>query len=135
MVRFVASVVGVGVESADMLVQEVLSSDLRDRRAVVRYTGLTCSPDESAAKRREKGLAKAGNAGVRRSLIQFAWRSLMFQKESALAQWNRARTDDVKGMRKTVMIVALARKLLIALWRVVTAGEVPERVRPRPVET
>lgn len=134
MVRLVASIVGVGVETADMLVQEVLSRDLRDRRAVARYAGLTGSPDESGSKRREKGLAKAGNARVRRGLIQLAWRFLMFQKESALAQWYRARTDGVKGVRKTIMIVALARKLLIALWRMVTTGEVPEGVRLRPVE-
>jgi transposase len=133
MVRLVASIVGVGVETADMLVQEVLSRDLRDRRAVARYAGLTGSPDESGSKRREKGLAKAGNARVRRGLIQFAWRFLMFQKDSALAKWYRARTDGGKGVRKTVMIVALARKLLIALWRMVTTGEVPEGVRLRPV--
>jgi transposase len=134
MVRLVASIVGVGVQTADMLVQEVLSRDLRDRRAVARYAGLTGSPDESGSKRREKGLAKAGNARVRRGLIQLAWRFLMFQKDSALAQWYRARTDGVKGVRKTIMIVALARKLLIALWRMVTTGEVPEGVRLRPVE-
>jgi transposase len=134
MVRLVASIVGVGIETADMLVQEVLSRDLRDRRAVARYAGLTGSPDESGSKRREKGLAKAGNARVRRGLIQLAWRFLMFQKDSALAQWYRARTDGVKGARKTIMIVALARKLLIALWRMVTTGEVPEGVRLRPIE-
>ncbi len=135
MVRLVASIVGVGVETADMLVREVLSRDLRDRRAVARYAGLTGSPDESGSKRREKGLAKAGNARVRRGLIQLAWRFLLFQKDSALAQWYRARTDGVKGVRKTVMIVGLARKLLISLWRMVTTGEVPEGVRLRPVET
>jgi transposase len=134
MVRLVASIVGVGVETADMLVQEVLSRDLRDRRAVARYAGLTGAPDESGSKRREKGLAKAGNARVRRGLIQLAWRFLMFQKESALAQWYRMRTEGVKGARKTTMIIALARKLLIALWRMVTTGEVPEGVRLRPGE-
>ena len=134
MVRLVASIVGVGVETADMLVREVLSRDLRDRRAVARYAGLTGSPDESGSKRREKGLARAGNARVRRGLIQLAWRFLGFQKDSALTQWYRARTDGVKGASKTKMIVALARKLLIALWRMVTTGEVPERVRLRPVE-
>jgi transposase len=86
MVRLLASIVGVGVETADMLVQEALSRNLRDRRAVARYAGLTGAPDESGAKRREKGLAKAGNARVRRGMIQLAWRFLTFQKESALAQ-------------------------------------------------
>src|SRR3954452_17881580 len=61
MIRLLARVVGVGIETADMLVQEVLSRNLRDRRAVARYAGLTGAPDESGAKRREKGLAKAGN--------------------------------------------------------------------------
>ena len=66
MVRLLARVIGVGVETADMLVQEVLSRNLRDRRAVARYGGLTGSPDESGKKRREKGLARSGNARVRR---------------------------------------------------------------------
>jgi len=68
MVRLLASVVGVGVETADMLVQEVLSRNLRDRRAVARYAGLTGSPDESGSKRREKGLAKSG-----RLARKFTW--------------------------------------------------------------
>ena len=124
MVRLLARVIGVGIETADMLVQEVLSRTMRDRRAVARYAGLTGAPDESGAKRREKGLARSGNARVRRGMIQLAWRFLMFQKDSTLAQWFRARTENARGTRKT-MIVALARKLLIALWRLVTTGEVP----------
>ncbi len=132
MVRLLASIIGVGIETADMLVQEVLSRNLRDRRAVARYAGLTGSPDESGSKRREKGLAKAGNARVRRGLIQLAWRFLLFQKDSALAQWYRARTEGMRGARRTTMIVALARKLLIAMWRMVTTGVVPDGVRMRP---
>ena len=123
MVRMLARVIGVGVETADMLVQEVLSRNLRDRRAVARYAGLTGSPDESGSKRREKGLSKAGNARVRRGLIQLAWRFLCFQKESALGQWYRARTEGAVGKRKTTMIVALARKLLIALWRMAQVAD------------
>jgi transposase len=132
MVRLLARVIGIAVETADMLVREVLSRNLRDRRAVARYAGLTGSPDESGTKRREKGLAKAGNARVRRGLIQLAWRFLQFQKGSALAKWFRLRTEGPSGARKTTMIVALARKLLIALWRMVTTGEVPEGVVLRP---
>jgi transposase len=132
MVRLLARVIGVGVETADMLVHEVLSRKLRDRRAVARYAGLTGSPDESGSKRREKGLAKSGNARVRRSLIQLAWRFLRFQKDSALAQWYRTRTEGAKGARRTTMVVALARKLLIALWRLATHGEVPQGVVLRP---
>jgi transposase len=91
MVRLLARVIGVGIETADMLVQEVLSRNMRDRRAVARYAGLTGSPDESGTKRREKGLARSGNARVRRGMIQLAWRFLMFQKDSALAQWFQSR--------------------------------------------
>ena len=131
MVRLLARVIGVGVETADMLVQEVLSRNMRDRRAVARYAGLTGSPDESGRKRREKGLSRSGNARVRRGMIQLAWRFLMFQKDSALAQWFRARTENARGTRK-LMIVALARKLLIALWRLVREGVVPDGVFLRP---
>lgn len=125
-------VVGVGIETADMLVHEVLSRNLRDRRAVARYAGLTGSPDESGSKRREKGLAKAGNARVRRGPIQLAWRFLRIQKNSELTQWFRARVAQ-GAARKTTMIVALARKLLIALWRLVTVGEIPMGVTLRPI--
>jgi len=101
---------------------------LRDQKAVARYAGLTGAPDESGAKRREKGLAKVGNARVRRGMLQLAWRFLRFQEASALGQWYRARTTDARGATRKTMIVALARKLLIALWRMVTTGEVPEGV-------
>ncbi len=128
MVRMLANIIGVGVETADMLVREILAKELRDRRALARYAGLTGSPNESGSKRREKGLAKSGNARVRRGLIQLAWRFLRFQKDSALAQWYRTRTEGAKSARKTSLIVALARKLLIALWRLVTIGEVPQGI-------
>ena len=114
-----------------MLTHEVLSRDLRDQRAVGRYAGLTGSPDESGRRRREKGLAKAGNARVRRGMIQFAWRFLIYQKDSALAQWYQASTT-AGGKKRKTMVVALARKLLIALWRLVTTGEVPEGVILHP---
>jgi len=133
MVRLLARVIGVGIETADMLVQEVLSRDMRDRRAVARYAGLTGSPDESGRKRREKGLARSGNARVRRGMIQLAWRFLTYQKESALARWYRARTQNALGARKP-MIVALVRKLLISLWRFVRQGVVPDGVVLRPAQ-
>jgi transposase len=132
MVRLLARVIGIGVEKADMLVNEILARQLRDRRAVARYAGLTGAPDESGRRRREKGLARAGNARVRRGMIQLAWRFLMFQKDSALAQWYHARTQDRRGGTRKTMIVALARKLLVALWRMVTTGEFPQGVALRP---
>ena len=133
MVRLLARVIGVGIETADMLVHEVLSRNMHDRRAIARYAGLTGSPDESGRKRREKGLARSGNGRVRRGMVQLAWRFLTYQKESALAQWYRARTENARGARKP-MIVALARKLLIALWRFVWQGVVPDGVVLRPAQ-
>lgn len=121
---------GLGIETADMLTHEAFSRDLRDQRAVARYAGLTGSPDESGRRRREKGLAKAGNARVRRGMIQFAWRFLIHQKDSALAQWYQASV--AAGKRRKTMVVALARKLLIALWRFVATGDVPQGVVLRP---
>jgi transposase len=124
MIDLLAQVYGLGLETAATLVHEAFSRDLRDRRAVARYGGLTGSPDESGSRRRAKGLSKSGNARVRRVMIQLAWRFLGFQKASALAQWWRRQVEG--GRKPTVMIVALARKLLIALWRMVTQGVVPE---------
>ena len=131
MVQLLACVLGLGIETADMLVHEVLSRDLRDRRAVARYAGLTGSPDESGGRRRERGLARSGNARVRCGMIELAWRFLRFQKDSALARWYEERTAGMRGLRKK-MIVALARKLLIALWRLVREGVVPDGLVLRP---
>ena len=117
---------GIGIETADMLANEMFARDLRDQRAVARYAGLTGSPDESGRRRREKGLAKAGNARVRRGMIQLAWRFLFHQKNSALAQWYQQ--NIAAGKKRKTMVVALARKLLIALWRFVTTGDVPQGV-------
>ena len=125
MLLMLAQIMGIGVETADMLVHEVLSRNLRDQRAVARYGGLTGAPDESGTKRREKGLARGGNARVRHGMIQLAWRWLMHQKNSELAQWYQTRTTGAKPSVRKTMIVALARKLLIALWRYVTTGVVP----------
>lgn len=131
MVRLLARVVGVGDETAELLVHELFRRDLRDRRAVARSAGLTGAPDESGQRRREQGLARAGNARVRHAMIQLAWRFLRFQPDSALSRWYRARAD-AEPTRRKPLIVALARKLLIALWRLATAGEVPGGVVLRP---
>ena len=80
----------------------------------------------------KQGLARAGNARVRRGMVQLAWRFLRFQKGSALARWYQARTADGRASTRKTMIVALARKLLIGLWRFVTTGELLEGVVLRP---
>jgi transposase len=128
LVLMLAKIFGLGLETADVLVHEVLTRNLRDQRAVGRYAGLTGSPDESGKTRREQGLAKAGNWRVRHSSLELAWRWLTFQKGSALAQWYRARTAGGGDIVRKKMIVALARKILIALWRYVTTGELPAGV-------
>jgi transposase len=132
MLILLARVYGVGIETADMLVHEVLVRNLRDRRAVARYGGITGAPDESGARRREKGLARTGNARVRRGMLQLAWRFLRFQKQCALVKWFQARAADGRMATRKTMILALARKLLIALWRLATTGEVPEGLVLRP---
>jgi len=129
-----ARVYGLGVDTADLLTSEVLARNLRDERAVARYGALTGSPDESGKRCREKGLARAGNLRVRNAMLQLAWRLRHFQKECALVQWYEASCARMAGkpaMRK-VLIVALARKLLIALWRFATKGVVPQGLILRP---
>src|SRR3546814_6148859 len=88
---------------------DVCSSDLEaftrqfaDRQAVGRFGGLTGAPDESGNRRREKGLARAGNVRVRHAMIQFAWRFLRFQPDSELTRWYRGRTEGVIDARKTL---------------------------------
>jgi transposase len=132
MVRQLGRVVGVGIETADMLVQEVFAREIRDRKALARYAGLTGAPDESGKRRRERGLAKAGNARVRRGMIELAWGHLLHQKGSPLTAWFWKRASDGRGGTRKTMIVALARKLLIVLWRLATTGETPAGLRLRP---
>jgi transposase len=125
MVFLLVRIIGLGLETAEQLVHEILSRNLRDRKAVARYAGLTGSPDESGSRRREKGLSRSGNGRVRNILIQLSWRLLRFQPESNLVLWFKKRTADAHRSRK-LMIVAFARKLIIALWRYVNTGLVPE---------
>jgi len=122
---------GIGLETSDMLVNEVFWRNLRDQRALSRYVGLTGSPDESGKRRREKGLARTGRR-ARHGMIQLAWRFLRHQKDSALSV--RFQTRVAKGKSRKTMIVAFARKLLVALWRFVTTGEVPEGVVLTPAQ-
>jgi transposase len=132
LVLMLAQIFGLGLETADLLVHEVLARNLRDHRAVGRYAGLTGSPDESGKTRREQGLAKAGNWRVRHSSLELAWRWLKWQKGSALAQWYRVRTAGGGAIVCKKMIVALARKILVAMWRYVTTGELPAGVVLKP---
>ena len=131
MVFLLVRIIGMGVETAEQLVREMLFRNFHDRKAVARYAGLTGSPDESGSKRREKGLSRSGNRRVRNILIQLSWRMLQFQADSGLVIWYKKRTESARGSRKP-MIVALARKLIIALWRYVNTGVVPDGFALRP---
>ena len=129
MIQALARVVGVGVETATALVFQLFSRQFEDRRALAAFVGVTGAPYDSGESRTEQGIGKNGNPRVRRMLSQLAWRWLMHQPESALAKGYRARLAGAKGRMAKILIVALMRKLVIALWRLVDTGEVPEGVR------
>jgi len=129
MIQLLAALVGVGVETATTLVHEVFSRRFRDRKALAGFVGMTGTPYDSGGSKREQGISRNGNPLVRRILMQLTWRWLIFQPQSALAQWFLARTQGAKGRMKKIMAVALARKLLVALWSYVETGVVPEGAR------
>jgi transposase len=114
MIQHLAQIVGLGLETATLLVREMFCRPFPDRRAVASFAGLTGTPFRSGSLEREQGIGKNGNPRVRRIVMQLAWRWLRFQPLSALAQWLATRTGGAKGRLRTVMIVALARKLLVA---------------------
>jgi len=124
--RRLAALKGIGPELATLLAWEAFVRPFRDRRALAAYAGLTGTPFDSGDKRREQGIAKAGNRRLRAALVELAWLWLRYQPESALAVWFRHRTQAAGGRMRKVMIVALARKLLVALWRLCREGVVPE---------
>jgi transposase len=129
MIQMLARIVGIGVETATVLVHEVFSRQFRDRRALAAFVGLTGTPFNSGGSVREQGISKNGNPRVRRMMTQLMWRWLKFQPGSALARWFDERTGGAKGRIRRIMAIGLARKLLVALWRYAEAGVVPEGVR------
>jgi transposase len=121
---------GVGPESAAVLGAEVLWRSFDNRRQLGGYSGLTGSPFKSGQMDREQGISKAGNRRVRHILIELAWSWLRHQPDSELALWFQAKVGPrPQARRRKVFIVALARKLLIALWRYETQGLVPPGAR------
>jgi transposase len=113
---------GIGPETASVLANEAF---FRNRREVASYAGLAPSPWQSGGIDHEQGISKAGNGRVRKTMGQLAWLWLRNQPDSALSVWYRERVRDGKGRIKRIAITALARKLLVALWRFVTHGLVP----------
>jgi transposase len=128
-IQRLANLFGVGVETATVIVHEVLSRRFRDRRALGGFVGLTGTPYASGGSNTEQGISKNGNPEVRRLLSQLAWRWLRHQPDSELTRWFHRRLGGAEGRMKKVLIVALTRKLLIALWRYVETGEVPAGAR------
>jgi len=108
------------------LTNEVFYKDFRNRREVASYVGLTPSPWQSGGIDRDQGISKAGNPRARCAAIEMAWLWLRHQPDSKLTQEYRRRTLDAGKRIKRVAIVALARKLIVALWRYLTTGLVPE---------
>jgi transposase len=126
MIRDLAQLRGIGVEGATLLVREAFCRPFADARSLGAYAGLTGTPFSSGALQREQGVSKDGNRRLRALIVELAWFWTRFQPESALTQWFRARVGGAKGRVAKIMIVALARKLLMALWRYVKHGVIPE---------
>ena len=117
---------GIGPTFAAILAREVYYRRFANRRQVASYIGLAPSPYDSGEGRRSQGISKAGNKLARYCLIQAAWLWLRHQPNSALTQWFRQRTEGQGKRVRCIMIVALARKLAIALWRYVELGLIPQ---------
>jgi transposase len=128
-VALLAKLGGIGNELATVLVREGLYRSFTNRKEVAAYAGLTPMPFASGERHREQGISKAGNPLLRKAMIELAWLWLRYQPDSALARWFTDRVGAVRGRIRKITAVALARKLLVALWRYVTAGLLPEGAR------
>jgi transposase len=117
---------GVGAEFAAILWTEAFFRSFANRRQIAAYAGLAPTPWQSGSVDREQGVSKSGNPRLRTTLIQLAWLWVRHQPQSALALWFKERVARNGGRFKKTTIVALARKLLVALWKYVTAGVVIE---------
>ncbi|HEY2532186.1 MAG TPA: IS110 family transposase [Xanthobacteraceae bacterium] len=114
-----------GPETSTVLVGEVFYRSFNNRRQVGSYVGFPPSPFASGGMSREQGISKAGNAKARKTMIELAWLWLRYQPDSALSIWFRERVGTMKGRIRRITIVAVARKLLVALWRYLETGVIP----------
>jgi transposase len=131
-IRVLLRLKAVGPELATRFGRELYYRAFANRREVAAYVGLDGSPWRSGAMAREQGISKAGNPRVRTAAIELAWLWLRWQPESALSRWFHQRLAGGRGAAKRRLIVALARKLVVALWRYVTTGLVPEGAAFKP---
>ena len=122
----------IGPVGGQTLVNEVFYRDFDNRRQVGSYFGLVGTPYDSGERSREQGISKAGNRRARRLAIELAWLWTVHQPDSALTRWFRERVRDIKGRIRRIAIVALARKLMVALWRYLKTGVVPTGAVLRP---
>jgi transposase len=116
----------IGPAGGETLINEAFWRDFQNRRQVGGYFGLVGTPFDSGESSREQGISRSGNGRARKLAIQLSWLWLRHQPDSALSRWFKERVGDQKGRVKRIAIVALARKLMVALWRFLTQGVVPE---------
>src|SRR5215831_267942 len=122
----------IGPVGGQGLVNEAFYRSFNNRRQVGGYFGLTGTPYDSGNSRREQGISKAGNRRARKLAIELAWLWLRHQPGSELSRWFRQRVGDMTGRVRRIAIVALARKLMVALWRYLVTGVVPIGAVLRP---
>src|SRR5208337_4864298 len=117
---------GIGDNFAAVLTREIFYRSFENRRQIASYLGLAPTPFQSGGMDRDRRINRAGNSRARKTLIQLAWLWLRYQPESSLAQWFRQRVGELQGRTRRIAIGAMARKLLIAVWRFAKFGIVPE---------
>jgi transposase len=130
--KMLLGIKGIGPEFAALLWSEGLFRHFDNRRQVAAYAGLAPTPWQSGAVSREQGVSRAGNPRLRSTMIQLAWLWLGHQPQSALTRWFRERVERNGGRLRKTAIVALARKLLVALWKYVSSGVVIEGAAMTP---
>jgi transposase len=116
---------GIGPSGGPVLVNEVFYRKFDNRRQVGSYFGLTGMPYDSGDSHREQGISKAGNRRARTLAVELAWLWIRHQPDSELTQWYHQRVGALQGRIKRITIVAVARKLMVALWRYLETGVVP----------
>jgi transposase len=125
---------GIGANFSTVLAREVLYRSFANRRQLASYVGIAPMPYQSGGMDRDRSISRAGNPRARTTLIQLAWLWLRYQPGSALSDWFRRRVGTLQGRTRRIAIVAMARKLLIALWRYVETGVLPDGVELRAME-
>ena len=125
---------GIGANFSTVLAREVLYRSFANRRQLASYVGIAPMPYQSGGMDRDRSISRAGNPRARTTLIQLAWLWLRYQPGSALSDWFRGRVGTLQGRTRRIAIVAMARKLLIALWRYVETGVLPDGVELRVME-